>query len=53
MKVLPGPINMITNLFVTMFNLLLDTTIFGVPLLVWFIIPTLIGIFLNFIKEKK
>ena len=41
------------DLFVSLFNLLLDTKFLSIPLLVWFILPFVIGLIFNFIGGKK
>lgn len=38
---------------VTVFNLLIDAKVFEIPILVWFLIPPVIGVALKFISGKK
>lgn len=35
------------------FKILIDTEILGMPLLVWFIIPVVLGLIISFIRGKK
>ncbi len=43
----------LVNLFSTVFNLLLETTIFEIPILIWLILPAIITIVVKFIQGKK
>ena len=36
-----------------LFRILIDCDILGMPLLVWFIIPVLLGLIISFLKGKK
>lgn len=46
-------LNDLINIFISLFNLLLDTVFFGIPLLIWFMLPFVIGLIFNFIGGKK
>ncbi len=43
----------IINIFVSSFNLFVDNEIFGMPLIVWFLLPMVFGMIFKFIKGKK
>ena len=43
----------IIDTFKSLFNILLSTDILGMPLLVWGIIPTVLGLLISFLKGKK
>lgn len=43
----------VTNLLITMFKLLTDNGILGIPLLVWFLLPAVFGLVFKFIQGKK
>ncbi len=43
----------IVDLFVSAFNLFVDNQIFGMPLIVWFILPMVFTAIFNFVKGKK
>lgn len=45
--------NAITDLLITMFKLLTDNGILGIPLLVWFLLPPVFGLIFKFIQGKK
>ncbi len=45
--------NSIITLFSTLFNLLLETAIFDIPVLIWLILPAVIAIVIKFIQGKK
>lgn len=41
------------NLLVTLISLITDTKLLNVPLIVWLIIPLLLGLLVQFLKGKK
>lgn len=43
----------VVNLFISVFQMLFETEIFELPLLVWFLIPVLISVLLHMIKSGK
>lgn len=43
----------IINVFTTVFGFLTDNSIFEIPLLVWLILPAVISIAVKFIQGKK
>lgn len=43
----------IVQAFITVFSMLTDIQLFGVPVLVWFILPAVIALALKFINGKK
>lgn len=43
----------IIEMVITAFNLLIDAKIFEIPVLVWLLIPPVIGVALKFINGKK
>ena len=43
----------IVNVFVTLFGLLTSSTVLGMPVLVWLLLPAVIGLVLKFIQGKK
>lgn len=43
----------IINVIVTLFNATMSVKVFNIPLLVWFAIPTIMGIIFSFIGGKK
>lgn len=43
----------LTDLIVSLFNFLNTTQLLGIPLLVWFIIPLVLGFVITFLKGKK
>lgn len=43
----------IIEAIITAFRMLVDTKLFEIPLLVWFLLPVVIGIVLKFINGKK
>lgn len=45
--------NVIVNIFTTIFGFLTDNSIFDIPLLVWFILPAVIGIVIKFIQGRN
>lgn len=45
--------NSIINLFSTLFNLLLETSVFEIPVLIWLVLPAVIAIVIKFIQGKK
>lgn len=43
----------IATLISSLFNFLLEQQLFNIPLLVWFIIPVVLGFVISFLKGKK
>lgn len=43
----------VVNSAVSFFSILTDKSVFGMPLLVWLIIPLVLGLVVNFLKGKK
>lgn len=43
----------IIEAIITAFRILVDTKLFEIPLLVWFLLPIVIGVALKFINGKK
>ena len=41
-----------SDLFISLFNLLFDVKLLEVPLLVWLLIPLLFGLIIQFVKGK-
>ena len=41
------------NLIVSFFGILTDNEVLGMPLIVWLIIPLVLGLVINFLKGKK
>lgn len=45
--------NSITNMIISLFKLLTDNSVLGMPLLVWFLLPAVFGLVFKFIQGKK
>lgn len=45
--------NIVVSIFSSVFSFLTDYSIFGVPILVWLILPAVISIAVKFIQGKK
>ncbi len=43
----------IVSIFTSLFSILTDNKIVGVPILVWFIIALVLGLIIQYIKGKK
>lgn len=43
----------VVDILSNFFGILLDTQILGMPLLVWTIIPVVLGLVISFLKGKK
>ena len=43
----------IVQLFITVIRMLFDTTIFGIPLLGWFVVSLIFVVILKFLSGKK
>lgn len=43
----------LANLLISLINILTETHILGMPLLVWLLIPLLLGLLIQFLKGKK
>lgn len=43
----------VVDILSNFFSILLDTQILGMPLLVWAIIPVVLGLVISFLKGKK
>lgn len=43
----------VADILIFFIDLLTDTKILGVPLIVWTVIPLLLGLLVNFLKGKK
>lgn len=43
----------VVNSIVSFFSILTDKSVFGMPLIVWFLIPLILGLVVNFLKGKK
>lgn len=43
----------VVDILSNFFGILLDTQILGMPLLVWAIIPVVLGLVISFLKGKK
>lgn len=41
------------NMIASFFGILTDNEVLGMPLLVWLIIPLVLGLVVNFLKGKK
>lgn len=45
--------DVLVNFFVSVFKLITDNSILGMPIFVWLVLPALIGIILKFIQGKR
>lgn len=43
----------VVEMFITAFNMITDIDIFGIPVLVWLLLPAIITLVLKFINGKK
>lgn len=43
----------LVNAFISIFSLLTDNTFLNIPIIVWFILPAVIGIIIKFIEGKR
>lgn len=43
----------VTDLLISLFKLLTDNGVFGIPLLVWFLLPAVFVLVFKFIQGKK
>lgn len=43
----------VVDILSNLFGILLDTQILGMPILVWAIIPVVLGLVISFLKGKK
>lgn len=41
------------DLFITIFDLITENSFLGIPVLVWFILPAVIGVIVKFIQGKR
>ena len=43
----------VVNMIVSFFEILTGKSIYGMPLIVWLLIPLILGLVVNFLKGKK
>ena len=43
----------VIDVLISLFSILISTQLFGMPLIVWLLIPLLLGLIINFLKGKK
>lgn len=43
----------IVNMFVTVFGLLFENKVFNIPVLIWLMLPAVVGICIKFIEGRK